>query len=84
MIDIHGIKGIAEANVAADPQNAAADALALIGNASYTLHFDSDCIDFADLPICENTDRNVGMSHQTAFKALRHAPPADLDCKRSR
>jgi len=71
-----GIKVIAEADVAADPQNAAADALALIGNAPYALHFDSDCIDFADLPICENTDRNVGLPHQTAFQALTHAVAA--------
>jgi arginase len=45
----------------------------LIGNAPYALHFDSDCIDFADLPICENTDRNVGLPHQTAFQALAYA-----------
>ena len=69
-IDTLDIKVIAEADVAADPQNAAAAALALIGNTPYALHFDSDCIDFADLPICENTDRNVGLPHQTAFQAL--------------
>jgi hypothetical protein len=63
----------AGADVAADPQNAAADALALIDNAPYALHFDSDCIDFADLPICENTDRNVGLPHQTAFQFLPYA-----------
>jgi arginase len=70
VIDTLGIKVIAEADVAADPQNAAAGALSLIGHAHYALHFDSDCIDFADLPICENTDPNVGLSHQTAFQAL--------------
>jgi arginase len=69
-IDTLNIKVIAEADVAADPQNAAARALAFIGDAPYALHFDSDCIDFADLPICENTDRNVGLPHQTAFQAL--------------
>jgi arginase len=69
-IDTLGIKVFAEADVAADPQNAAATALALIGDAPYALHFDSDCIDFADLPICENTDRNVGLTYQTAFQAL--------------
>jgi arginase len=68
-----GIKVIAEADVAADPRSAAADALALIGDAPYALHFDSDCIDFADLPISENTDRNVGLPHQTAFQALTSA-----------
>jgi arginase len=72
-IETLDIKVIAEADVAADPRGAAADALALIGDAPYALHFDSDCIDFADLPICENTDRNVGLSHQTAFQALRYA-----------
>jgi arginase len=73
VIDTLGIKVIAEARVADDPQNAAAAALAAIGNAPYALHFDSDCIDFADLPICENTDRNVGLPHQTAFQALTYA-----------
>ena len=72
-IDTLGIKVISEADVAADPKNAAAKALALIGHAPYALHFDSDCIDFADLPICENTDRNVGLSHQAAFEVLTHA-----------
>jgi arginase len=69
-IDDLDIKVIAEADVAADAQHAAAEALGLIGSDPYALHFDSDCIDFADLPICENTDRNVGLSHQTAFQAL--------------
>jgi arginase len=69
-IDAHRIKVIPEAEVDADPRKAAAGALALIGDAPYALHFDSDCIDFADLPICENTDRNVGLTHQTAFQAL--------------
>jgi arginase len=73
VIDTLGIKVIAEADVAADPHNAAAAALESIGNTPYALHFDSDCIDFADLPVCENTDRNVGLSHQTAFRALTHA-----------
>lgn len=72
-IDTLGLKVIAEADVAADPQKAAAEALALIGDEPYTLHFDSDCIDFTDLPICENTDRNVGLTHQTAFQALTGA-----------
>jgi arginase len=70
VIDTLGIKVIAEADVAADPRSAAGKALLLIGDAPYALHFDSDCIDFADLPICENTDRNVGLSHETAFQAL--------------
>jgi arginase len=64
------IKAIAEDDVAAHPQKAAAGALASIGDAPYALHFDSDCIDFADLPICENTDRNVGLPHPTAFQAV--------------
>jgi hypothetical protein len=72
-IDTLDLKVIAEAGAAADPQNAAADALALIDNAPYALHFDSDCIHFADLPICENTDRNVGLPHQTAFQSLPYA-----------
>jgi len=72
-IDALDIKVIAEADVAADPRHAAAEALALMGSAPYALHFDSDCIDFAELPICENTDRNVGLPHRTAFEALAYA-----------
>lgn len=64
---------IAEDDVAADPENAAVRALALIGDAAYALHFDTDCVDFADLPICENTDRNLGLPHQTALRTLTHA-----------
>jgi hypothetical protein len=30
----------------------------------------SGTLSYGDLPICENTDRNVGLSHQTAFQAL--------------
>jgi arginase len=72
-IDTYKITVIPEAEVDANPHKAAADALALIGDAPYALHFDTDCIDFADLPICENTDRNVGLTHQTAFQALTRA-----------
>src|SRR5262249_3365296 len=69
-IDTLGIKVIAEADVAADPHNPAAAALALIGNPPSALHSDSASTASAALPICENTDRNVGLPHSTALQAL--------------
>jgi arginase len=72
-IEALDITVIPEDDVAADPASTATSALGLIGDAPYALHFDSDCIDFADLPICENTDRNVGLTHQCAFQALNCA-----------
>lgn len=61
-----GIRVFAESELAATANRA----LALVGGAPYAVHFDSDCIDFAELPICENTDRNIGLDHSTALTAL--------------
>ena len=36
----------------------------------FLVHFDADSIDFADLPLAENTDRNVGLSFDDVADAL--------------
>lgn len=66
-----GVANIPEAEVAADPIAAAECAAAWAGEADgYLVHFDTDVIDFAELPLAENTDRNVGLSFDTVMSAL--------------
>ena len=66
-----GIRVIEQAEVQRDPAGAAARALAWAGErASFLLHLDTDSIDFADLPLAENTDRNVGLSFEEVATAL--------------
>lgn len=63
---------ISEAAVKADPEARAADAVARVTEhaQTYLVHFDVDAVDFADAPLSENTDRNVGLSLDTALEAL--------------
>jgi arginase len=56
--------------VAADPAAAAAEALALVGGNPFLVHLDTDVIDFADLPLAENTARNVGLPFERVMLAL--------------
>jgi arginase len=56
--------------VAADPVASATEALTLIGGTPYLVHFDVDVIDFADLPLAENTTRNAGLPFETVMRAL--------------
>lgn len=58
--------------VAADPEGAAARALALIDERCDRLlvHFDVDVIDFTDVPMSENTGRNEGLAYVDAMAAL--------------
>ena len=67
-----GLAVVPEADVAADPAGAAADAVrALAGRARrHLVHFDVDAVDFADAPLSENTDRNVGLGLDAALDAL--------------
>lgn len=66
-----GIRTIDQATVAADPADAAATALAFADlRAPFLLHLDTDSIDFADLPLAENTDRNIGLSFDQVASAL--------------
>jgi arginase len=59
--------------VAADPEAAAARALALLEPRYQRLlvHFDVDVVDFTDTPLSENTGRNEGMPFETALRALQ-------------
>jgi arginase len=65
------IASVPEDRVAADPAAAATEALALVGNGSrFLVHLDTDVIDFAELPLAENTDRNVGLPFETVMRTL--------------
>jgi arginase len=59
--------------VSADPEAAAARALALLEPRCERLlvHFDVDVIDFTDTPLSENWGRNEGLAFATALRALR-------------
>ena len=82
VIDTLGIKVIAEANVAADPHNAAADESALIGNASYTLHFDSDWDPISvDTRPSAKTPTATSACHTKPPSRPSHAPPPYPDYK---
>jgi len=65
------IRVVEQADVAHDPVGAARRALEWAHDrGSFLLHLDADSIDFADLPIAENTDRNVGLSFEAVAAAL--------------
>ena len=68
-----GIDRVPVAEVAADPEGAAADALARIADRCDRLlvHFDVDVIDFTDAPLSEETGRNQGLTLDQALRALR-------------
>jgi arginase len=65
----HGIRVIAQGEVAADPGGAARQALDWAPG-SFLVHLDTDSVDFAELPLAENTDRNVGLSFAAVATAL--------------
>jgi arginase len=58
--------------VAADPEGAAARALAEMEPRFDRLlvHFDVDTVDFTDLPLSENTGRNEGLPFDAAMQSL--------------
>jgi arginase len=58
--------------VAADPEGAAARALALLEPRCDRLlvHFDVDVVDVTDTPLSENWGRNEGLAFETALRAL--------------
>ncbi len=65
------LRVIEQADVSAGPADAAARALAWVEERGpFLLHFDVDSIDFADLPLAENTDRNVALSFDAVATAL--------------
>jgi arginase family protein len=67
-----GIRAVDQDTVARIPGGAAASALAwaMERGDAFLLHLDVDSIDFADLPLAENTDRNVGLSFEAVANAL--------------
>lgn len=68
-----GLSGATDAEVAADPTGTSAAALATLEDQfdRVLIHFDVDVIDFTDAPLSENTGRNIGLSLETGFAALR-------------
>ena len=71
-IERRGIVVIDQAEVARDPGLAAERAQSWADEraARFLLHLDVDSIDFADLPLAENTDRNVGLSFEQVAAAF--------------
>ncbi|HET6998230.1 MAG TPA: arginase family protein [Solirubrobacterales bacterium] len=66
-----GISNIAEQDFAADPAGAARRAVEWAsGSDGYLVHLDTDTIDFAELPLSENTDRNVSLPFETVMTGL--------------
>ena len=61
---------VPEDRVAADPEAAGKETLALVDGHRYLVHLDVDVIDFAELPLAENTDRNVGLAFEDVMRTL--------------
>jgi arginase len=72
-IERRRLRGIPVGEVAADPEGAAARALADMRPRSDRLlvHFDVDTVDFTDLPLSENPGRNEGLPFDAAMRALK-------------
>ena len=72
VIERRAIETVRVAEVAADPEGAAARARRLIEDRCDRLlvHFDVDVIDFTDVPLSENWGRNEGLSFDDALGAL--------------
>jgi arginase len=68
----HRLYGIPVDEVAADPDDSAARALAELSSRCdrILIHLDVDTIDFTDLPLSENTGRNEGLSFDHTMRAL--------------
>ncbi len=67
-----GLEVVEGAAVEADPEGAAAAALASLEARCdrIVVHFDVDVVDFTDTPLSENTGRNEGISFAAALRAL--------------
>jgi arginase len=64
------IANVPQDRVAADAEAAAREALGHVADRPFLVHLDTDVVDFADLPLAENTDRNVGLPFETVMRAL--------------
>ncbi len=73
VLERRNLQTIPVSAVAADPEDAAASALTRLvaPDDRLLVHFDVDVIDFTDAPLSENTGRNIGLSFEHAFRALR-------------
>ncbi len=70
-IERRALTTIEQGRVAEDPTAAAAEALEWASRRNrFLVHLDTDSIDFADLPLAENTDRNIGLSFDAVGTAL--------------
>jgi arginase len=67
-----GITRVPVAEVAADPEGTATEAVTALAERCDRLlvHFDVDVIDFTDMPLSENTGRNEGLPYAAAMEAL--------------
>jgi arginase len=67
-----GITRVPVAEVAADPEGTATEAMTTLAQRCDRLlvHFDVDVIDFTDMPLSENTGRNEGLPYAAAMQAL--------------
>jgi arginase len=66
----NGLRTISMAETVADPRAAAAQALAALPHDRLLVHFDVDVVDFVDLPLSENTGRNIGLPFAAARAVL--------------
>ena len=64
-----GLRRVTDTELAADPEGAAAGLLSLADR--LVVHFDVDVIDYADAPLSEARDRNIGLPLEIALRALR-------------
>jgi arginase len=73
VLERRGLHSILVDEVAADPEAAAARALAALEPRCEHLlvHFDVDVIDFTDAPLSENPGQNIGLALDIAMRALR-------------
>jgi arginase len=72
LVASRGLATIDVAALAAAPREAARRAVdrATAGGRAFLVHFDVDVIDFADVPLSENTGRGTGVPFATALAAL--------------
>jgi arginase len=67
----HEVTVVTVADLATDPKGAARRALAALADCDVLcLHLDVDLVDFLELPLSENTERDGGVTLQTALAAL--------------
>lgn len=70
VIERRGLRAIAVDEVAADPEDAAARALAALHADRVLVHFDVDIVDYTDAQLSENAGRNEGLPLGTTMRAL--------------